>query len=145
MSQNASPTSAWTSTGTPSRGGSSTPRSDPLVERIFHEEASVRRLIARFPDPTVLTACYEAGRPATTSPACCAPSGVRSDVVAPSLVPNDTARRVGHTIRGRQASQTLARRSRASTALLSFTAIRLFAVGRRASAETRDRCSGSYS
>jgi hypothetical protein len=31
------------------------------VEKIFHDEESVRRLVARFPDPKVLRACYEAG------------------------------------------------------------------------------------
>ena len=31
------------------------------VDKIFHDEPSVRRLIARFPDPGRLRACYEAG------------------------------------------------------------------------------------
>jgi hypothetical protein len=31
------------------------------VDKIFHDEASVRRLIARFPDPRRLVACYEGG------------------------------------------------------------------------------------
>ena len=33
----------------------------PDVEKIFHDEASVRRLVGRFDDPRVLRACYEAG------------------------------------------------------------------------------------
>lgn len=33
----------------------------PEVERIFHDEASVRRLVARLGDPGDLRACYEAG------------------------------------------------------------------------------------
>ena len=33
----------------------------PDVERITHDEASVRRLVARFPDRARLRACYEAG------------------------------------------------------------------------------------
>jgi hypothetical protein len=31
------------------------------VERIFHDEVSVRRFVARFDDPRRLVACYEAG------------------------------------------------------------------------------------
>ncbi|MDQ6949989.1 MAG: hypothetical protein M3256_28040, partial [Actinomycetota bacterium] len=31
------------------------------VEKIFHDEASVRRSMARFPDVRRLVACYEAG------------------------------------------------------------------------------------
>jgi hypothetical protein len=34
------------------------------VERIFHDEESVRRFIARMGEPRRLVACYEAGRPA---------------------------------------------------------------------------------
>ena len=33
----------------------------PEVERIFHDEASIRRLVGCFPDPRSLVACYEAG------------------------------------------------------------------------------------
>src|ERR1051325_4884109 len=31
------------------------------VDKIFHDEDSVRRLIRRFPDPRSLRVCYEAG------------------------------------------------------------------------------------
>ena len=31
------------------------------VDRIFHDEDSVRRLVGRFPDPGLLRVCYEAG------------------------------------------------------------------------------------
>jgi len=31
----------------------------PQVERIAHDEASVRRLVGRFPDPRLLRACYQ--------------------------------------------------------------------------------------
>ena len=31
------------------------------VEKILHDEASVRRLVGRFDDPRSLVACYEAG------------------------------------------------------------------------------------
>jgi transposase len=33
----------------------------PDVERIAHDEPSVRRLVAQFDDPRLLRACYEAG------------------------------------------------------------------------------------
>lgn len=36
-------------------------REIPVVDKIFHDEASVRRLIGRFPDPSRLWVCYEAG------------------------------------------------------------------------------------
>lgn len=35
----------------------------PSVDKIFHDEPSVRRLINRFPDRSVLRSCYEAGPP----------------------------------------------------------------------------------
>jgi hypothetical protein len=34
---------------------------EPDTEKIAHDEASIRRLIARFDDPRQLVACYEAG------------------------------------------------------------------------------------
>ena len=36
-------------------------REVPEVDRIPHDEASVRRLVGRFPEPRLLRACYEAG------------------------------------------------------------------------------------
>jgi transposase len=33
----------------------------PVVDRIFNDEESIRRLIGRFADRRVLSACYEAG------------------------------------------------------------------------------------
>jgi transposase len=33
----------------------------PAVDKIAHDEPSVRRLVGRFPDRRVLRACYEAG------------------------------------------------------------------------------------
>jgi hypothetical protein len=36
-------------------------RDGPDVERITHDEASIRRLVGRFPEPRRLRACYEAG------------------------------------------------------------------------------------
>jgi hypothetical protein len=43
----------------------------PEVEGIAHDEASVRRLLARVPDRAWLRACYEAGRPALSWLGCC--------------------------------------------------------------------------
>jgi hypothetical protein len=42
----------------------------PEVDRIPHDEASVRRLVARLGDPRRLRACYEAGPPGSSSPGC---------------------------------------------------------------------------
>jgi hypothetical protein len=41
----------------------------PTVDRIAHDELSIRRLVARFPEPRRLRACYEAP-PATSWPGC---------------------------------------------------------------------------
>ena len=43
----------------------------PDVERITHDEASVRRLLARFGDRARLRACYEAGPTGFELPGCC--------------------------------------------------------------------------
>jgi transposase len=66
----------------------------PAVDRIRNDEESVRRLIGRFPDRRLLSACYEAGpggyelhRPLTSM-------GVACDVVAPSLIPKGSSDRV---------------------------------------------------
>jgi hypothetical protein len=40
------------------------------VDRIANDEPSVRRLLAQFPDPRRLRACYEAGPPAMSWPGC---------------------------------------------------------------------------
>src|SRR5207302_3474684 len=65
-----------------------TPRQDaPTVERIFHDEPSVRRLIARFPDPRQLNACYEAGPTGYELHRLLQTLGVHCDVAAPSLIP----------------------------------------------------------
>jgi transposase len=66
----------------------------PEVERIFHDEPSVRRLIARFPDPRALRACYEAGPTGYELHRLLATLRVRCDVVAPSLIPKAPGDRV---------------------------------------------------
>jgi len=57
------------------------------VERLFHDEASVRRFVARFEEPTRLRACYEAGPTGYELARLLASLGVRCDVIAPSLIP----------------------------------------------------------
>ena len=66
----------------------------PEVERIFHDETSVRRLIARFPDARALRACYEAGPTGYELHRLLASLRVRCDVVAPSLIPKAPGDRV---------------------------------------------------
>lgn len=57
------------------------------VDKIFHDEQSVRRLVARFRDPARLWACYEAGPTGYELYRLLVSLGVRCEVVAPSLVP----------------------------------------------------------
>ena len=57
------------------------------VQRIFHDEDSVRRLIGRFEDRSMLWACYEAGPTGYELYRLLECLGVRCDVVAPSLIP----------------------------------------------------------
>lgn len=59
----------------------------PDVERIFHDEDSVRRLIARFPDPALVRACYEAGPTGYGLVRLFRGMGVSCQVVAPALIP----------------------------------------------------------
>jgi transposase len=58
-----------------------------VVDRIFHDEESVRRLISSFPDPRLLRVCYEAGPTGFWLARLLSSLGVSCDVVAPSLVP----------------------------------------------------------
>ena len=57
------------------------------VQRIFHDEDSVRRLVERFEDRSMLWACYEAGPTGYELYRLLECLGVRCDVVAPSLIP----------------------------------------------------------
>jgi transposase len=59
----------------------------PDVEKIFHDEESVRRLIGRFPDPRLVRACYEAGPTGYDLARLLVSMGVRCEVIAPSLIP----------------------------------------------------------
>lgn len=45
-------------------------REVPVVERIAHDEASIRRLVGRLGDPGGCEPATKPGRPATSSPGC---------------------------------------------------------------------------
>jgi transposase len=62
-------------------------RDRPTVQKIFHDERSVRRLIGRFEERSKLWACYEAGPTGDERYRVLVSAGVACDVVAPSLVP----------------------------------------------------------
>ena len=64
------------------------------VERIFHDEESVRRLIKRLGRPNSLWACYEAGPTGYELQRLLSSLRVRCDVVAPSLIPKGSGDRV---------------------------------------------------
>jgi len=66
----------------------------PVVERIFNDEASIRRLIGRFSDRRSLAACYEAGPGGYELCRLLSGMGVACDVVAPSLIPKGSGERV---------------------------------------------------
>jgi Transposase len=59
----------------------------PEVDRIAHDEASVRRLLARFPDRARLRACDEAGPTGFELARLLHSMDVRCEVIAPSLNP----------------------------------------------------------
>jgi transposase len=62
-------------------------RDQATVQKIFHDEASVRRLIGRFEDRSRLWACYEASPIGRDLDGLLLSMGVRCDVIAPSLIP----------------------------------------------------------
>jgi len=66
----------------------------PDVERIFNDEASVRRLLARFPEPRRLSTCYEAGPTGYELHRLLRSMGIRCEVIAPSLIPKSPGDRV---------------------------------------------------
>jgi transposase len=59
----------------------------PDVERIANDEPSIRRLVARFPDPRLLRACYEAGPTGFELARLLHSMDIRCEVVAPRWVP----------------------------------------------------------
>ncbi len=66
----------------------------PVVSRIPNDKESIRRLIGRFPDRRLLSACYEAGPGGYELHRLLTSMGVACDVVAPSLVPKGASDKV---------------------------------------------------
>lgn len=66
----------------------------PAVDRIPHDEESVRRLIGRLGDRRLLSACYEAGPGGYELHRLLTSMGVACEVVAPSLIPKGSSDRV---------------------------------------------------
>ena len=66
----------------------------PIVDKIAHDEVSVRRLVCRLGEPARLRVCYEAGPTGYELQRLLASLGVACDVVAPSLVPVASGDRV---------------------------------------------------
>jgi transposase len=66
----------------------------PVVDRVFHDEESIRRLIGRFPDRRRLSACYEAGPGGYELYRLLTSIGVACEVIAPSLIPKGFSDRV---------------------------------------------------
>jgi len=66
----------------------------PDVEQIFHDEESVRRLIDRFPDRSLLMSCYKAGPTGYDLARMLKSLGVRFEVIAPSMIPKATGNKV---------------------------------------------------
>jgi transposase len=62
-------------------------RDGPDVERIAHDQASVRRLVGRLGDPRWLRACDEAGPTGYELARLLASMRVGCEVIAPSLIP----------------------------------------------------------
>ena len=69
-------------------------RDGPDVERIPHDEPSVRRLVGRLPEPRLLRACYEAGPSGYELARLLHSMDVRCEVIAPSLIPKAPGDRV---------------------------------------------------
>lgn len=59
----------------------------PVVDKISSDDEMVRRLVARFPEPRRLWACYEAGPTGYELARLLASLDVRCEVIAPSLIP----------------------------------------------------------
>lgn len=66
----------------------------PVVDKISSDEASVRRLVARFEGPGRVWACYEAGPTGYELARLLRGMGVRCEVIAPSLIPSRPGDRV---------------------------------------------------
>jgi len=64
------------------------PGSDsPLLDKLSADDEAVRRLVARFDDPTAVWACYEAGPTGYELARMLRNAGLHCEVIAPSLIP----------------------------------------------------------
>ena len=61
--------------------------STPVVDTISSDDQAVRRLVARFPHPGRVWACYEAGPTGYELARVLRSAGMRCEVIAPSLIP----------------------------------------------------------
>jgi transposase len=102
----------------------------PEVDRICHDEPSVRRLVGRLGDPRRLRACYEAGPTGFELARLLMGMHVRCQVIAPSLIPKAPGDKVKTD---RRDARRLARLHRAG----ELVAIRIPTVGEEA---VRDLC-----
>jgi transposase len=102
----------------------------PDVDRIANDEASVRRLLARFDDLRLLRACYEAGPTGFELARLLHRMDVHCEVIAPSLIPRAPGDKVKTD---RRDCRRLARLHRAG----ELVAIRIPTVGEEA---VRDLC-----
>lgn len=66
----------------------------PDVERIFNDEPSIRRFLARFDEPRKLSTCYEAGPTGYELHRLLTTMNIRCQVIAPSLIPKAPGDRV---------------------------------------------------
>jgi transposase len=66
----------------------------PVVEKIFADEDSVRRLLKRFEDPRLLRVCYEAGPTGYDLCRMLRSMGITCEVIAPSLIPKASGDKV---------------------------------------------------
>jgi hypothetical protein len=96
----------------------------PDVERISHDEPSIRRFVARFAEPRALRACYEAGPTGFELARLLSSMGVGCEVIAPSLIPRAPGDKVKTD---RRDCRRLARLHRAG----ELVAVRIPPSGRR--------------
>lgn len=101
-----------------------------VVDKVSADEESVRRLVARFDNPTKLWACYEAGPTGYELARLLRSMGVHCQVIAPSLIPTAPGNRVKTDKRDCRRLATLLR-------ACQLTAIRVPTVAEEA---VRDLC-----
>ncbi len=82
----------------------------PDVEKIFHDEESVRRLIDRFPDRTLLRSSYESGPTCYDLAPLLKSLGVHCEVIASSMIPKASGNKIRSDTRD---ARSLARLHRA--------------------------------